>query len=114
MRLDINEVYHQYITKILIFSVFAFRREIRNPESFKKSVRKFAEKRIPWKINLRIDTGERLEKEVERELILEEILNGVDTGYLSTVRITYTSPLKETTIDIDLDDEEKYQKYIYS
>lgn len=114
MKLDINEVYHQYITKILIFSVFTFRNLIRNPEVFKKSVHSFTKKRIPWKINLRIDTGIKLETETERDIILEELLNGVETDYMSVVTIIYTTPLKETTIEIDLRDEDKYRKFIYS
>ena len=114
MKLDINEIYHQYIVKVVIFSVFLYRRQIRQPNVFKLSVLGFTKKRLPWKINLIIDTGLKLDKEDEREILLEEILNGVESDYLSTVVVTFTTPLKEVTMEIDLKDEEKYQNFLYS
>jgi hypothetical protein len=114
MKLDINEIYHQYIVKVVIFSVFLYRRQIRQPNVFKLSVIGFTKKRLPWKINLKIDTGLKLDKEDEREILLEEILNGVESDYLSFVTVTFTTPLKETTMEIDLKDEEKYQSFLYN
>jgi hypothetical protein len=114
MKLDINEIYHQYIIKVVIFSVFLYRRQIRQPNVFKLSVLGFTKKRLPWKINLIIDTGIKLGKEDEREILLEEILNGVESDYLSTVTVTFTTPLKEITMNIDLSDEKKYEQYLYS
>jgi hypothetical protein len=114
MKLDINEIYHQYIVKVVIFSVFLYRRQIRQPNVFKLSVLGFTKKRLPWKINLKIDTGLKLDKEDEREILLEEILNGVESDYLSFVTVTFTTPLKETTMEIDLKDEEKYQSFLYN
>ena len=114
MKLDINEIYHQYIVKVVIFSVFLYRRQIRQPNVFKLSVLGFTKKRLPWKINLKIDTGLKLDKEDEREILLEEILNGVESDYLSFVTVTFTTPLKEITMNIDLSDEKKYEHYLYS
>lgn len=113
MKLDINEVYHQYITKVVIFALFLFKRQIRQPNVYKQSVLSYVNKRLAWKIHLRIDTGMRLEKEEERELILDELLNGVETDYLSFVLVTFDTPLKQTTMEINLKDEAKYEKFIY-
>ena len=114
MKLDINEVYHNYIVRIVIFALFTFKRQIRQPNIYKISVIKFTIKRLPWKINLVIDTGLKLDKEDEREILLEEILNGVESDYLSIVTVTFSTPLKEVTMNIDLSDEEKYSYYLYS
>ncbi len=114
MKLDINEVYHNYIVRIVIFALFTFKRQIRQPNVYKISVIKFTIKRLPWKINLVIDTGLKLDKEDEREILLEEILNGVESDYLSIVTVTFSTPLKEVTMNIDLSDEEKYSHYLYS
>jgi hypothetical protein len=114
MKLDINEVYHQYITKVVIFAVFLFKRQIRQPNVYKMSVQTYVNKRLPWKINLRIDAGERLNKEDERELLLDELLNGVENDYLSYVLITFATPLKETIMEINIKDEKKYEKFLYS
>ena len=56
----------------------------------------------------------KLDKEDEREILLEEILNGVESDYLSIVTVTFSTPLKEVTMNIDLSDEEKYEHYLYS
>ena len=114
MKLDINEVYHNYIVRIVIFALFTFKRQIRQPNIYKISVIKFTIKRLPWKINLVIDTGLKLDKEDESEILLEEILNGVESDYLSIVTVTFSTPLKEVTMNIDLSDEEKYSHYLYS
>ena len=114
MKLDINEVYHNYIVRIVIFALFTFKRQIRQPNIYKISVIKFTIKRLPWKINLVIDTGLKLDKEDEREILLEEILNGVESDYLSIVTVTFSTPLKEVTMNIDLSDEEKYSHSLYS
>ena len=113
MKLDINEVYHNYIVKVIVFSLFLYKRQIRQPNVYKLSVISFVRKRIPWKINLVIDTGIKLDKEEEREIILNELLEGVESDYLTTVVVKFTTPLKETTLEVDLKDEEKYQKFLY-
>jgi len=114
MKLDMNEVYHNYIVRVVVFALFTFKRQIRQPNVYKISVIKFTIKRLPWKINLVIDTGLKLDKEDEREILLEEILNGVESDYLSIVTVTFSTPLKEVTMNIDLSDEEKYSHYLYS
>jgi len=114
MKLDMNEVYHNYIVRVVIFALFTFKRQIRQPNVYKISVITFTIKRLPWKINLVIDTGLKLNKEDEREILLNELLEGIETDYLSTVVVTFVTPLKEVTMSIDLSDEEKYEHYLYS
>lgn len=114
MKLDMNEIYHNYIVRVVIFALFTYKRLIRQPGVYKLSVLSFINKRIPWKINLVIDTGVKLGKEDERDILLQELLDGIETDYLSIVTVTFTTPLKETTMSIDLKDEEKYQSFLYS
>jgi hypothetical protein len=114
MKLDINEVYHHYIIKVVIFSLFLYKGQIRQPNVYKISVMAFVKKRLPWKVNINIDTGIRLDKDDERDLILDQILEGVETDYLSKVTVTFNTPLKDVTLEIDLSDETKYEKFIYS
>ena len=113
MKLDVNEMYHQYIVRVVIFSLFLFKGQLRQPNVYKFSVIGFVKRRLPWKINLSIDTGLELDKEDQRDIILEELLNDVETDYMASVTVTFTTPLKETTMTIDLRDEEKYQKFLY-
>lgn len=60
-----------------------------------------------------IDTGIKLDKDDEREILLNELLEGIESDYLSIITITFTTPLKETTMQIDLKDEKKYEEYLY-
>lgn len=113
MKLDINEVYHNYIVRVVIFALFTYKRQIRQPNVYKISVISFVIKRLPWKINLVIDTGLKIDKEDEREILLNELLEGVESDYLTTVTVTFTTPLKEITIEVDLKDENKYQNFLY-
>ena len=114
MKLDMNEIYHNYIVRVVIFALFTYKRLIRQPSVYKLSVLSFINKRIPWKINIVIDTGVKLGKEDERDILLQELLDGIETDYLSIVTVTFTTTLKETTMSIDLKDEEKYQSFLYS
>ena len=114
MKLDINEVYHEYIIRIVIFALFTFKRQIRQPNVYKQSVYSFVNKRLPWKINLLIDTGPKMTREDERDLILEELLYDVEVDFLKSVVIVFTTPLKEVLMEIDLTDEKKYEKFLYS
>ena len=114
MKLDVNQVYHQYITRIVIFSLFLFKRQLRQPNVYKQSVLSYVNKRVAWKIHLSIDTGEKLDKQSERDILLDELLNGVESDYLTYVTVTYTTPLKETVMEINLRDESKYEKFLYS
>lgn len=113
MNLDISEIYHQYITRIVIFAAFTFKGQIKQPNVYKLSVAGFIKRRLPWEIKLIIDTGIKLEKDEEREIALAQLLDNIESDYMTTVKVTFTTPKKEVTIDIDLLDEEKYTKYLY-
>jgi hypothetical protein len=113
MKLDINEVYHNYIIRIVIFALFTYKRLIRKPQIYIISVVSFVEKRLPWKINLIIDVGLRVSKAEERTIFIDELLSDVKSDYLSFVTVTFRTPLKEITMKIDLSDESKYEKYLY-
>ena len=49
MKLDINEVYHQYIVRIVIFALFANKSMLRQPGAYKQAVYSFLKKRLEEK-----------------------------------------------------------------
>lgn len=74
----------------------------------------FIKKRLPWSINLYIDE-ERLPKDDERDLLLDQLLNNIETDYLKTIGVVFDTPLKNNcAIEVDLSDEKKYEKFLYS
>ena len=74
MKLDINEVYHNYIVRVVIFGLFTYKRLVRQPNVYKQSVLSFINKRVPWKIHLVIDTGIQMSKDEEREDKINQLL----------------------------------------
>jgi hypothetical protein len=113
MKLDISEVYHQYITRVVIFALFTFKGQVKQPNVYKLSVLGFVKRRLPWKINLLIDTGIKLNKDEEREIALAEILDNIESDYMTMVNVSFTTPSKQITMEIDLSDEGKYERYLY-
>lgn len=113
MKLDINEINHNHIVKVVIFALFMFKRQIRNTALYRISVMKFVKARIPWKIDLVIITEEKKTVGEEREMLLDELLNGIKTDYLTKINVTFTTPLKTVTMEIDLNDEKKYEQFLY-
>lgn len=113
MKLEINEIYHNYIIRIVIFSLFTYKSLLRQPQVYKQSVHSFTKKRIPWKINLKIDTGPNIPLQEEREMLIDELLDGVGNKLMKKVIVTFTTPLKETTIEVDLRNESKYERFLY-
>lgn len=113
MKLDINEINHQHILKVVIFALFLFKRQVRQPSVYRMSVMKFIRQRIPWKIDLVIHTEEKLSLGEEREIKLEELLNGIESDYMTKVNVTFTTPLKNVSMEVDLKDEKKYEQFLY-
>lgn len=113
MKLDINEINHQHIVKVVIFALFLFKRQVRQPAVYRMSIMRFVRMRVPWKIDLIIRTEEKLGKEEEREIILSELLDGLESDYMTKVNVTFTTPIKTVNMEVDLSDEQKYEKFLY-
>jgi len=94
--------------------VFLYKSDIRKPDIYKENIILFVKKRVGWKISLVIDTGKRLSKQEERSLFLDEILNDIKTDYMSSIMVSFTTPLKRVIMLVDLKQQEKYEKFIYS
>jgi len=111
MNLDINLIYHNYITRIIIFALFLYKNKVKNQEEYIKSVEEFIIKRCPWKIKVKI-SYEKFDKSKEVNIFLDEILNSKDIGYLSLIAIYYKTPYKESKMIVDLRKQEEYIKYL--
>lgn len=114
MKLDINEINHQLIKKMVIFSLFLFKRQIGDRVLYEKSVRDFIKKRIIWEIEFYM-TPFIIDKQESRQNRLDFILNKKtydDPNLIVDVRFRTAMKLVELTID--LKEEDKYEKYIYT
>lgn len=114
MKLEVNEIYHNYIVRMVIFGIFLYKGEVRNSSKYKAAVHYFLKKRIPWKINLIIDTGPKLGVEEEREIFLNNILYNIESDYMNIINVKFITPIKEMSINIDLSNQDIYEKYLYN
>lgn len=113
MKLDISEINHQYIKRVIIFALFTFKGRVRQKNTYTISVNNFIKRRLPWKVNLSIDFGIEVNKDEEREIMLAKVLDNIESDYMTTIKVSFTTPSKKVTMEIDLSDEEKYNKYLY-
>ena len=114
MESNINRLYHNYIIRMVIFTIFLYKRNFRQHTLFQNLVIGFLKKRLPWSIDLSIDTSDRLPKEMERQLYIIQLLEDIEIDYLNNVIVSFKTPITNVTLNINLKEEEKYMKYIYS
>ena len=115
MKLDFNELNHNYIIRVVIFSIFLYKFKYRDIMDYKQSVHNFIKKRLPWDINLQINTGNQISKEEEREILLNQLLYDEDDDLndMFTFQISFLTPLKEVTMIINLLDEDRYEIFLF-
>ena len=114
MKLDINEITHLYITKIVIFSIFLFKNDVKNYELYTNNIFKFLKKRLSYKINLKIENQIKLDIEDERDVLIDVLLNDSKIDYLNIVIVNFDTPIRNVTLKINLNDEIYYEKLLYS
>lgn len=116
MKLDYQEIHHNYITRLVIFAIFIFKEQRRQENVYRQSVISFIRKRIRYDIDLTIEVGPKLALEDQRDLQIESLINNTEeSGFLNLVVVEYKTGLKEKVIlQINLNEEEKYEYYLYS
>jgi hypothetical protein len=74
----------------------------------------FVDKRINIDIELTIEVGPKMSKTDVRSVLLDDILGETDkdVGIMNLVVIRFTTGHKEETLQINLNDEEKYMIYL--
>ena len=99
---------------MVIFSAFLYRSEIRNQKIYKEKVQSFISKKLS-NINLNIFFPMDIPREESRNLILDKILYDSEESNISDLIVfNFKTPLKEVNIQIDLDNQEKYEMFIYA
>lgn len=117
MKLDYQEILHNYVTRIVIFGIFLFKEQRKQESVYRESVRNFIKRRLRTdSIELTLEVGPKLSLEDQRDLQIESILNNFDeTKFLNLVIVEFKTGYKErVTLQINLNEEEKYECYLYS
>jgi hypothetical protein len=116
LKLDYQEILHNYVTRIVVFAIFLFKEQRRQENVYRESVRVFINRRLRTDIDLTLEVGPKLTLEDQRDLQIESILNNFDeTKFLNLVVVEFKTGYKErVTLQINLNEEEKYESYLYS
>lgn len=114
MRLDINEISHNYITRLIIFSIFLFKNYRKDDQEYARMVSDYIRKKTRLKIIVDIECGPKYSIEDRREKSITQLLLDEKIQILNLVVVRYKTNFKEVNLQIDLNNEEKYESYIYS
>jgi hypothetical protein len=113
MKLDVQLINHNYITRIVIFSVFLFKKYRKDEKIYEKMVSNFIFKKTRYSINIKLETGPKFPLEEQRNILLDSLLNDDDIYNLNLIVVHYKTPLKEVSMQIDLNNKYKYEEYLY-
>ena len=114
MKLDVQQINHNYITRMVIFSIFLFKKYRKEENVYNQMINSFLRRKIGYSIDLKIECGPKFSLEDQRELVIENILNDEDFDHMNLIVAQFKTALKEVNMQVDLNKEEKYEHYLYS
>jgi hypothetical protein len=115
VKLDAQIINHNYVTRMVVFSIFLFKNYRKEEAVYFQMINNFLKKKIGYKIDLSIECGPKLALEDSRDILIENILNDDDDfDHMNLVVATFKTALKEVNMQIDLNKEDKYENYLYS
>lgn len=111
MNLDINTIQHNYIMRMVVFSIFLHKVNINDRELFVKKVQRFLKSRIPSVLSSLKISFPPISKEDKRVMVIDKILYE-DKNLLDFVVVSFSTPLKMVNLQIDISDEEKWENFL--
>lgn len=112
MKLDVQLLSHNYITRMIIFSVFLYKKYRNDENIYEKAINNFL-KRKKININVEVEVGPKYSIEEQRESILEKLFNNDEIDRLNLIVVKYKTPIKEVNMQINISREDKYEDYLY-
>ena len=114
MRLDVQRINHNYVTRIIIFAVFLFKNYRKDENAYYQAIHNFVRRKVGYNTDLKIEVGPKLSKEDQRESLIENLLNDDSIDIMNLVVVTFKTGDKESSIQINLNTEDKYEEYLYA
>lgn len=112
MKLDFQEINHNYITRLVVFSIFLFKEKRRVEPEYFYLINNFLKKRV-GDIGLHIEVGPKMDLEDQRDKRIESLLDDTDSDFLNLVVVQFKTGLKEVVLQINLNHEDRYESYLY-
>jgi hypothetical protein len=111
MSLDINTIQHNYIIRMVVFSLFLHKGDLNDRELFTKRVQNFLKTKIPSILSSLKISFPPISKEDRRLMVIDKILYE-DQNLLDLVVVTFSTPLKLVNLQVDLSDWEKWESFL--
>ena len=73
----------------------------------------FVRRKVGYNIDLKIEVGPKLSLQDQRESVIENLLNDDDVDIMNLVVVKFKTGDKEANIQINLNEEDKYEQYLY-
>lgn len=114
MDYDFQKIYSNYITRLVIFSVFLYGGLRKNEKEYENSVKKFLNKRIK-NFNITLEVGPKFSKQDSRDIIIQNLLEEGEEIFINNlVVVQFKTGIKDISLQINLDQEDKYEIYLYN
>lgn len=114
MKLDYQEIQHNYITRLIIFALFLYKELRKHQSTYLFSVQSFIQKRINYDIELTLEVGPILTLDEQRNTQIESLLDDRECRVLNLVVVEFKTGFKDKiTLQINLNEEEKYSNFLY-
>lgn len=99
---------------MVIFSVFLFKNYRKEETAYHQMIVNFVRRKIGFNIDLQVEVGPKLSLQDQRESVIENLLNDDVVDIMNLVVVKFKTGDKEASIQINLNDEDKYEQYLYS
>jgi hypothetical protein len=111
--LDIQKINHNYIIRMVVFSAFLYKSNIKDKNLYKLKIQEFILKKL-HNIELSIYFPIEISKEDSRDIILDKILYDTENPNISDLVVfKFKTSIKEVNLQIDLGNQEKYDLFLY-
>ena len=99
---------------MVVFSIFLFKKYRKDELVFSQIVNSFLKKKVHKQLQVHLECGPKLAIQDSRDSLIENLLNEDDFDHMNLVVANFKTPLKEMSLQVDLNQEEKYNSYLYS
>lgn len=110
MELNIQKIKENYITRLVVFSIFLYKGMYNQLTAYNVAVTQFLDAKLGYHIDIILIIDQKDKSEL-REEVLKELLDNYHSYKI--VRIDYSINNVNKSIIIDLNDEERYGNYLY-
>ena len=77
-------------------------------------INNFLRRKVGYQIHLKIEVGPKMSLQDQRDLVIDSLINDDDLNFMNLVVVEFKTGFKSVNLQIDLNEEDKYEQYLYS